>query len=99
MRLTRKTAAALAIWPTLSVLTRVSLLSMVREDGIRMALSQRPVIRFSLLTREWIYKKVWKGEALHVKSNFLAPANLVSRLQIKSMNWIDPTSLRNSTVR
>jgi hypothetical protein len=35
---------------------------MVREDGIRMALSQRPVIRFSLLTREWIYKKVWKGD-------------------------------------
>jgi len=35
---------------------------MLREDGIRMALSQRPVIRFSLLTREWIYKKVCRKE-------------------------------------
>jgi hypothetical protein len=41
----RKTAAARAIWPTLSVLTRESLPSMVREDGIRMALSQQPVIK------------------------------------------------------
>jgi hypothetical protein len=41
-----KTAAARAIWPTLSVLSRRSLLSMLREDGIRMALSRGTVIRF-----------------------------------------------------
>jgi len=35
----------------LSVLTRESLPSMVREDGIRMALSQQPIIRFSILSR------------------------------------------------
>jgi hypothetical protein len=60
----RKTAAARAIWPTLSVLTRESLLSIVREDGIRMALSHCPVIRFPFSEDSGYIKRFGEGKVI-----------------------------------